>query len=119
MAAAHPPTTVLAIADLYGIAGRRTELLAALGAAERAAAGQPGCVRYGFAETLGEPDRFVLVSERHDREAMERHYASSGFTEFQQALNGLLARPSEMVVHMVAETVRPVASGPMDPRDAD
>ena len=38
---------------------------------------------------------------------------------FQASLHGLLARPSKMVVYAVDGAARPVASRPMDPRDAD
>ena len=111
--------SIVAVADLFGINGRRQDLLAALTTAEREAAGQPGCVRYAFAATIAEPDHFVLISEWRDQAALDAHYASPGFATFQFSLNGLLARPSEMTVHSVSGSVRPLASGPMDPRDAD
>src|SRR3954447_2758416 len=110
---------VVAIADLDGIAGRRAELVALLTEAERGAAGQSGCIRYSFAATLSDPDRFVLVSEWRDQPAMDAHYGSQAFADFQFSLDGLLARPSEMKVSPVSGSARPVASGPMDPRDAD
>jgi quinol monooxygenase YgiN len=110
---------VLAIADLFGIRGRRDELLAALSEAERDGVAQPGCVRYSFAATVSDPDRFVLVGEWRDRAAMDAHYGSESFARFQFSLDGLLARPSEMTVYDVSGSARPVASGPMDPRDAD
>jgi quinol monooxygenase YgiN len=110
---------VLAIADLFGISGRRDELLAALAGAEREAVAQPGCVRYCFAATVADPDRFVLLSEWSDRAAMDAHYGSEGFARFRFSLDGLLARPSQMTVYDVSGSARPVASGPMDPRDAD
>jgi quinol monooxygenase YgiN len=111
--------TVVATADMYGISGRRDELAVVLADAQRTAAGRPGCRRYEFAATLSEPDRFVLVSEWEDEAALEAHYASAEFASFQFALQGLLARPSEMKIYTVTTTTRPVASGPMDPRDAD
>ena len=110
---------VVAIADLYGISSRRQELVGLLAAAEREAAAQPGCVRYSFAATLADPDRFVLVSEWRDQVAMDAHYGSASFAAFQFSLDGLLARASEMTVYAVSRSTRPVASGPMDPRDAD
>jgi quinol monooxygenase YgiN len=111
--------TLVAIADLFGIAGRRDDLLALLGAAQRDAAAQPGCLRYTYAAALGEPDRFVLVGEWRDEASMNAHYSSRTFAEFQFALDGLLARPTEMTIHTVSASTRPIASGPMDPRDAD
>jgi quinol monooxygenase YgiN len=110
---------IVAVADLFGVSGRRQELVAALAGAEREAADQPGCVRYSFAATIAEPDHFVLVSEWRDQAALDAHYASPGFASFQYSLNGLLARPSQMTVYSVRGSARPLASGPMDPRDAD
>ena len=110
---------VLALADVFGIAGRRDELRAALEEAERAAEGSDGCVRYSFAATVADPDHYILVSEWRDQAAFAAHYASPAFAAYQYSLDGLLARPSEMTVHTVSGASRPVASGPMDPRDAD
>ena len=104
---------------MFGISGRRDELRAALAGAEPDPAAARGCLRYQFAAALDDPDHYVLVSEWRDRAAMDAHYASPAFTNFQLALDGLLARPSEMTIHTVTDSVRPVASGPMDPRDAD
>ena len=111
--------SIVVVADMFGIAGRRPELLTALMQIERDAQRQPGCRRYSVATSLSDPDRIVVVAEWADEAALESHYASSEFEQFQFALNGLLARPSETVVHTVAASNRPVASGPMDPRDAD
>src|SRR3954447_14289680 len=110
---------VLAVTDLYGIHGRRDELVALLERSESAASGEPGCRRYTFAATLADPDQFVLVSEWENQEALDAHYASRAFVDFQFGLDGLLARPSEMTAYMVSGAIRPVDTGPMDPRDAD
>jgi quinol monooxygenase YgiN len=111
--------SIVAVADIFGISGRRQELVAALARAERDAADQPGCMRYSFAAAIADHDHFVLISEWRDQAALDSHFASSGFARFQFALNGLLARPSEMTVYSVSGSARPLASGPMDPRDAD
>src|SRR2546423_7285831 len=111
--------SVVAIADLFGISGRRHELRAVLAAAERDAAGQPGCVRYSFAATVADPDHFLLVSEWRDQVALDAHYASTGFANFQFSLDGLLARPSQMTLYSVSGSARPLSSSPLDPRDAD
>jgi quinol monooxygenase YgiN len=111
--------SIVAVADLFGVSGRRHELVAALTGAEREAADQPGCVRYSFAATIADPDRFILISEWRDQAALDAHYTSPAFASFQFSLNGLLARPSRMTVYSVTGSSRPLASGPMDPRDAD
>jgi quinol monooxygenase YgiN len=111
--------SIVAIADLFGVSGRRPEFIAALASAEREAANQPGCVRYLFAASIADQDHFVLMSEWRDQAALDAHHASPGFASFQFSLNGLLARPSQMRVYSVSGSARPLASGPMDPRDAD
>lgn len=110
---------VIAIADMYGIEGRRDELAVLLGRFEPEAAAQPGCRRYTFAATLADPTQFVLVSEWESEDALDAHYRSTAFSEFQFGLNGLLARPSELTVYGTEGAVRPVDSRPMDPRGAD
>ena len=104
---------------MFGIGGRRTELVDLLSRWERDAAAQPGCRRYTFAAALSDPDRFVLVSEWESQEALDTHYGSEAFASFQFALDGLLARPTELTVYAVGDAVRPVDTRPMDPRDAD
>ena len=111
--------SIVAVADLFGVSGRRQELVAVLANAERDAADQPGCLRYAFAAAVADPDHFVLIAEWQDDAALDGHYRSAGFASFQFALNGLLARPSQMTVYSVSAAARPLASGPMDPRDAD
>jgi quinol monooxygenase YgiN len=111
--------SVFAVAEMFGIAGRRAEVVALLEDFERGAAAQRGCRRYAFAATLADPDRFLLISEWEAQEALDAHYRSDAFARFQLGLDGLLARPSEMTVYSVADAVRPVDTRPMDPRDAD
>ena len=112
-------TSVLVVADLFGISGRRDELRAVLATEERDAAARPGCVRYSFSPTLADPDHYILLAEWEDQAALDAHYASPGFANFQFALDGLLARPSEMTQYVVSGAARPLPSGPLDPRDAD
>jgi quinol monooxygenase YgiN len=110
---------VIAVAEMFGISGRRDELAALLERFESRAGGQPGCRRYIFAATLAEPSRFVLFSEWESQEALYEHYRSQVFADFQFGLDGLLARPSELTVYSAEGPVRPLNTRPMDPRDAD
>jgi quinol monooxygenase YgiN len=110
---------VIAVAEMFGISGRRGELASLLVRFERWAAGEPGCRRYTFAATLADPSRFVLVSEWESEEALDAHYKSEEFAKFQLGLDGLLARPSELTIYSGEGTVRPQNTRPMDPRDAD
>jgi quinol monooxygenase YgiN len=110
---------VIAVADMFGISGRRDELLALLVQAEREATARPGCVRYTFATAIADADHFVLLSEWDNQEALDEHYRSPEFASFQSGLNGVLARPSQMTIYSAAGAARPVETRPMDPRDAD
>jgi quinol monooxygenase YgiN len=110
---------VIAVAEMFGISGRRDELGTLLARFERWAGGEPGCRRYVFAATLTDPSRFVLLSEWDSQEALDAHYRSEAFADFQRELDGLLARPSEMTVYSAEGAVRPLNARPMDPRDAD
>jgi quinol monooxygenase YgiN len=110
---------VIAVADMFGISGRRHELAEALARFERWATGEPGCRRYTFAATLADPNRFVLASEWDSQEALDAHFRSEAFTEFQFGLDGLLARPSELTVYSGEAAFRPMNTRPIDPRDAD
>jgi quinol monooxygenase YgiN len=110
---------VIAIAEMFGISGRRDELSTLLERFGSWAGGEPGCKRYIFAATLADPSRFVLLSEWESQEAMDAHYRSEAFADFQLGLDGLLARPSESTVYSAEGAVRPLDTRPMDPRDAD
>jgi quinol monooxygenase YgiN len=110
---------VIAVADMFGIIGRRDELAKLLRRFEQRAGAEPGCLRYTFAPTLSDPTHFVLLSEWDSVDALDSHYRSETFADFQFELDGLLARPSELIVYSAERGVRPLDPRPMDPRDAD
>ena len=119
MSAKLKTMAVIAVAEMFGISGRREELTRLLERFERWAAGEPGCTRYVFAAALADPSRFVLFSEWDSQEALDAHYHSEAFAEFQFSLDGVLARPSELTVYSIESAARPTDTRPMDPRDAD
>jgi len=110
---------VIAVGEMFGISGRREELTTLLERFERWATGEPGCRRYAFTVALADPSRFMLLSEWESQEALDAHYRSDAFADFQLSLDGLLARPSELTVYSLEGALRPVDTRPMDPRDAD
>jgi quinol monooxygenase YgiN len=113
------PRTVLAVADMYARSDTREELEAILARFGASAVNEPGCLRYSIAASLADPDHFVLVSQWSDQASLDRHYESPEFAEFQFSLHGLLSRSSEATIYGISDEVRPLASRPMDPRDAD
>jgi quinol monooxygenase YgiN len=88
-------------------------------ATEERVRAEPGCRRYRFAATLYDPDEYVHVQEWASDEAFAEHQRSPAFRSYQQALFGLLARPSDMRMHRALQTVTPEPSSPADPRSAD
>jgi quinol monooxygenase YgiN len=110
---------VIAIADIFGISGRRNDLVALLTRTEQQVREARGSRRYVFAARLDTPDQFLLLSEWDSYDAMDAYHRSEPFARYQFELSGLLARPSEMTVYSVTEEVRPLPSSPLDPRDAD
>jgi quinol monooxygenase YgiN len=111
--------TVVAIGRVHGIASARRELVELMRRSAKAARDEPGCRSYEFAEALDGADEFIVVHEWDDRAALTDYYRGPAHAAYQEGLHGLLARPSDLAIHEVAATERPVSPGPMDPRDAD
>ena len=66
---------VIAVAEMFGISGRRNELTALLERVEGRAAGERGCRRSVFAATLAD----LLVSEWDSQDSLDEHYNSEAF----------------------------------------
>src|SRR4051794_11363993 len=98
---------IVVIGDLYGLVGLRDALLALLVDTQARVREQPGCMTYTFGEVVGEPGRVVVCEEWRDPQALEAHYRSAAFVEYQQRVGEFLARPSDVRIHHVSETIRP------------
>ena len=109
---------VVAITRIHGIAGRRDELRELMLATEARTAAEPDCRLYRFAATLDDPDEYVHVQEWAREAAFDAHQSSPAFRDYQRAVFGLLARPSDMTVHR-GQAVLPQPSSRPDPRSAD
>src|SRR3954451_17392516 len=111
--------TVVAVGRVHGIASGRAQLIELMRRTAAAARTEPGCRSYDFAEVVDGTDDFVVVHEWDDEAALDAHYRGAAHDAYRQGVFGLLARPSERVIHQVAGSQRPVDPGPMDPREAD
>ena len=104
------------VARVPGLAGRVGELRALLADRAVAARAEDGCDAYDVTEVVGDPGTFLVVHAWSSEEAMRAHFASSDHATYQHAVDELLARPSEVVLHEVAASTRPAAStSPTDP----
>lgn len=52
-----------------------------------------------FAAALADPSRFVLFSEWESQEALDAHYRSEAFADFQLSLDGSHDRASKLTVY--------------------
>ena len=109
---------VVVVGQVHTLLGRRAEVVELLADTQARAREEPGCVSYDFAEAVGDPGRFVVVQEWRDEAAMEAHYRSDGYVDYQARIGELLARPSEVRIHHVRETLHPEGGEPLDPRRA-
>jgi quinol monooxygenase YgiN len=109
-------STQVVVVRIPGLAGRRNELRKLVADRAVAARAEPGCLSYDVAELVDEPATFLLIQAWAERGAMRAHFSSDAHAAYQHAVDELLARPSEVVVHEVAATTRPAPStSPTDP----
>jgi quinol monooxygenase YgiN len=110
---------VILVGEVFGLAGSRDDLTEVMLRAQGDARGAEGCLRFAFARTLDEPDVLLVVQEWSDEAALERHFRSRAHAAYERDVEGLLARPSQVRIHRIAETVQPTPPTEMDPRRAD
>jgi quinol monooxygenase YgiN len=110
---------IVALGDVYAQIPQRGAIERAMLALQAQALEQDGCVSFVFAEVLADPGHFLLVQRWRDRGALDAHYRSAAFADYQAAVEGLLVRDSELHLHVIAETVRPVDSSRLDLRQDD
>lgn len=106
--------TRLIVAELHGLAGRQPELRALLDELAAGSREEQGCVSF---RVLGaeEPGEFVLLSQWSDEDALRAHYSTPHYRRYREQAGPLLARPSDVVVHHVEQSVHALDPNPPDP----
>ena len=105
---------LLLVAELHGLAGRSGELHALVGQLARDARTEDGCTAFrAFADD--DPGEFLILSAWRDEAALRAHYAGPAYRRYRMAVGELLARPSDVVVHHVVQTVHAADPNPPDP----
>jgi quinol monooxygenase YgiN len=107
-------TARLLIAEIHGLAGRSGELQGLLDDLVTDARGEDGCITF-LALRSEEPGDFVLVSHWRHEDAMRAHYRGPAYGRYRAAVGELLARPSDVTIHHVVESVRALDPDPPDP----
>ena len=67
---------------------------------------EQGCHGYRVYADLEQPDRYVIVEEWADDEALQRHFAQPHTAAFMSALVPLLAEPADVLFHTIASSRR-------------
>lgn len=107
-------TSRLLIAQIHGLAGRADELQRLLDDLAVGARAEPGCIAFEVlrGEAGGE---FVLLAHWRDEDALSAHHRGAAYARYRPAVGELLARPSDVIIHHVAESVHAVDPHPPDP----
>jgi quinol monooxygenase YgiN len=109
MAATH-----LLVSEIHGLGGRDRELEQLLGELASGARGEAGCLMFRVLRDA-DPGEFVVVSHWRDEAAQRAHYAGDAYLRYRAAVGEMLARPSDVTIHVVAESVRAADPNPPDP----
>jgi quinol monooxygenase YgiN len=105
---------LILVAEVHGRVALITELRAALSALADGANGEPGCI--SFRVLSGDnPGEFVLLASWTSEGALRTHYATAHYRHYREQIGPLLARPSDVVVHHLAATVRALDPNPPEP----
>jgi quinol monooxygenase YgiN len=104
----------LLVGELHGLAARGQELRALLDELADGARGEPGCVSFRVL-SAEQPGELVVISGWTGEEALSAHYATPHYRRYREQVGPLLARPSDVVVHRIAATVRALDPNPPDP----
>jgi len=107
---------IVAIGDVYARIPERERVAALMRALQERAREQPGCSYFVFAETLDDPGHFVLVEQWRDQAALDAHYGSQAFGDYQERVEGLLVRASELRLFATDAGLSTVPPGAIEPQ---
>jgi quinol monooxygenase YgiN len=65
---------------------------------------EPGCIDYGFYESIETENEFVAVELWESKEALQAHFSAHTVARFSAEIGGLVSRPPEVEVHVVERT---------------
>ncbi len=101
------------MAELHGLVGRLDELRALLSDLGDATRREPRSTGFRVLAS-DEPGELVLLISWTDESALREHYATPHYLRYRGRVGPLLARPSDVVVHHISETMH--ARDPNPPR---
>jgi quinol monooxygenase YgiN len=106
------------LADLHGLAGNIGELRVLLSQLASDTRAEEGCESFRVLDAE-EPAGIVVLSSWRDEEAMRAHFKTPHYLRYRAQVGALLAKPSDVVVFHVRETVHALDPNPPDPGLSD
>jgi quinol monooxygenase YgiN len=110
---------IVALADVYVQIPDRERVRELMRATQASVRDEPGCISYVFAETLDDPGHFVTVQQWRDQRALDDHFRSQAFADYQRQVERSLVRASELHVHVAQESYLPFDTGSIGPPQTD
>jgi quinol monooxygenase YgiN len=105
---------LIALGDIYAQIPSRERVREVMRSTQARIRDEPGCISYSFAETLDDPGHFVVIQQWQDQAALDAHYRSHAFADYQREIGEHLVRSSDLRVHAVDTSVRLVDSSAID-----
>jgi quinol monooxygenase YgiN len=110
---------LIALGDIFAQIPHRDRVRELMLATQASVCEEPGCISYFFAETLDDPGHFVVVQQWRDQAALDEHFRSRAFADYQAQIIPSLVRSSDMSVHVVEASYSPFDSGSIGPPQTD
>ena len=110
---------VIAVAQLYGAAGRSEELRELLREHRARGAQEPGCTMFRVSVALDDPECYLMTQEWESADAVRGYMRSPALYDFQRRIIDLLTREWRMRFYFVGDALNYEDVAPMDPRRAD
>jgi quinol monooxygenase YgiN len=95
---------LIVIGRVAGRPDRRHELIELLTWMQNESDGEPGCLRYGFSESVEVENEFIAVEEWESVEALRTHFAAPSVERFTSEAADLVVGLPEVRIHGVAAT---------------
>ena len=110
---------LIALGDVYALASHRGRVRELMRVTQERVRQAPGCISYVFAETVDDPGHFVTAQQWREPAALEEHYRSQAFADYQAQIVNSLVRTSELRVHSVQASYVPFDPAPLGPPEVD
>jgi len=105
---------VLLLAELHGRAGLADELHAVLAELAQGSLAEPECVEYRVLADEA-PGEYLLFGAWSSEAGLRAHYKTPHYLRYRDQVGPFLARPSDVVVHHVSNTVHAQDPNPPEP----